>query len=552
MRTARPSRLLTASLRPLALCLAFGTSAWAQPAAPPVTPATTPPTPPGLPAPGGRPPVAAPSESPAAPSTAPAAPEGQPLSLGKSIEQAVRGNADLQRERIAIEAADARLENARGFFDINLTADLTYGRQNTPAISMQDLQGGSSTRLSLDVGLFRQLETGGNVSLGMTNSRNTTGARLDCGAIAGVAEECRRFDSTLGLRFTQPLLRGLGPEFAHANIRRQEIQKDQALLNRQLRAANVLRDVINTYWGLSYATQDLAIRRSAVELAREQLRVTKAQIEVGRLAPVDAAAVERAIGERMQEVLLSEQELLFRTLELRRYFGQAVNPTDPIFAATDTPQANPGAVDSASEVTRALEMNPQLRAVKLGIALSEVDMMTARSALRPKLDFIGTVGSTGRNIGGDIGDSLDQAMDRDNLGWTAGLSFALPLQNRVAGGQERVARAAGERATLEAIDFDREIRNQVMRLSSNIQTASRRLELAKATVGFATQNLEAEKARFSVGRSTNNEVLRVQQELKNAEIQVVRATVDLLIGQTNLRGLTGDLLEDHRVVLKGM
>ena len=126
------------------------------------------------------------------------------------------------------------------------------------------------------------------------------------------------------------------------------------------------------------------------------------------------------------------------------------------------------------------------------------------------------------------------------------------MQNRIAGGQERAARWAGERAQLDAVDYDREIRFQVLRLSSNIETASKRLELAKATVGFATQNLEAEKARFSVGRSTNNEVLRVQQELKNAEIQVVRATVDLLLGQTNLSAITGDLLETHRVVLKGM
>jgi len=132
------------------------------------------------------------------------------------------------------------------------------------------------------------------------------------------------------------------------------------------------------------------------------------------------------------------------------------------------------------------------------------------------------------------------------------LHFALPVQNRVAGGNERVARWAGERAQLEARDFDQEIRFQVMRLSSNIDTAGKRLELAKATVGFANKNLEAEKARFSVGRSTNNEVLRLQQELKNAEIQVLKATVDLLLGRTNLNALTGDLLQTYQITLKGM
>jgi outer membrane protein len=486
----------------------------------------------------------------AAPGLAHAAEEA--LSLNKAIERAVAGNPDLRRERITIESSDARLESARGFFDVNLTADVNYSSRKQPSLNMQDLQGGATKALSLEAGIQRQLETGGNLSLGVSSTKTTSGAALACATTPGIPQECVVYDSSVGLRFTQPLLRGLGPEFALANVHRNQILKDQALLNRLTRASSVMRDVINIYWGLSYATQDLAIRQSAVDLAREQLRVTKAQIDVGRLAPVDAAAVEAAIGDRMQDVLLSQQELLFRTLELRRAFGLSFSPSDPAFTAADVPQASPQPITVASDVLRALEANPQLRSLKLGIALTEVDIATAQNALRPQLDFIGTIGAAGRNLGQGYDDSFKQVAGVDNLTWNAGLHFALPVQNRVAGGQERLARWTGERAKLEAGDFDKEIRFQVARLSSNIDSAGKRLELAKATVGYANQNLEAEKARFSVGRSTNNEVLRVQQALKTAEIQVVRATVDLLIGQTNLRALTGDLLETYRITLKGM
>jgi outer membrane protein len=76
--------------------------------------------------------------------------------------------------------------------------------------------------------------------------------------------------------------------------------------------------------------------------------------------------------------------------------------------------------------------------------------------------------------------------------------------------------------------------------------------LAKQTVGFAQQNLEAERARFSVGRSTNNDVLLRQQELKNAEISVVRATVDLLDSEIALSAITAEILDRYGVVLKGL
>jgi outer membrane protein TolC len=475
----------------------------------------------------------------------------EPLTLNKAIERAVAGNPDLRRERIAIEVADGRLESARGFFDVNITADPTYSRSTRPSLGPTDLQAGSTDRFNLNLGIERNLESGGNIALGLSGTRSKTTSGLICGTLMTSNVECNVYNTNFGLNLTQPLLRGFGPSFALANVRRQTVQKDQALLSRQMRASLVLRDVINTYWNLSYQTQDLAIRRSAVELAREQLRVTQAQIDVGRSAPVDAAAVERAIGERMQEVLLSEQELLFRTLELRRMFGLSIKPEDPVFAAADMPQASGGdGVNGAVETDRALVANPQLRLLRLGITLSDIDIAVAKSTLLPQLDFVGQIGANGAKT--DLEDSFSQTLGFEARNFSVGLRFQMPVQNRVAGGQERVARAGGERAFLDAGDYENELRYQVQRLASNIRTSARRLELAKATVGFANQNLEAEKARFSVGRSTNNEVLRVQQELKNAEIQVVRATVDLLLAETNLQAITGDLLDHHQLVLKGL
>ena len=91
-----------------------------------------------------------------------------------------------------------------------------------------------------------------------------------------------------------------------------------------------------------------------------------------------------------------------------------------------------------------------------------------------------------------------------------------------------------------------------MRVSTQIRTASTRVDLARKTVGFAQQNLEAERARFSVGRSTNNDVLLRQQELKNAEISVVRANVDLLNSDVALSAITAEILDRYGVVLKGL
>lgn len=473
----------------------------------------------------------------------------QTISLSQALERAVAGNLDLRRERVSIDIADARLLAAQGQFDVVLNGLVSFTRRPTPLRTAQDISAGLDNTVIVDVGVSRALETGGSLRLAMRNDIVITDTPVKCGTVGLMREFCTDYNSNLGLVFTHPLLRGFGTEVTLARVRRERINNDIALLNRQTRAANVLRDVLTGYWELAFATQDLAIRRSAVELAREQLRVTQAQIDVGRLAPVDRAAVERAIGDRQQEVVLAEQNVFFRSLQLLNLVGAPVDATSPALLAADAPLISPREIDVPFELQQALDRNPQLRSLRMGIQLSEIDIETALSTVRPRLDFEGSVGTTGR---GSFQDTIEQTFGFENLTWSAGLRFELPVQNRTARGNARAAEASAEGARLDAASFELALRDLVLRLSSNVRTALQRVDLAKQTVGFAEQNLEAEKARFSVGRATNNDVLLRQQELKVAQIQIVRASVDVLASEAALAAVTGDVLERYGLVLKGL
>jgi outer membrane protein TolC len=474
----------------------------------------------------------------------------EPLTLTQALERAIAGNVDLRKERVNILIADANALAARGQFDFLVTAALNFQRSTQPALTATDISAGFTNDLAFNVGIMRPLESGGQIRLQVQNDAIKTNSRLQCGSLAVVPQTCSFYNSNLGLTFNHPLLRGLGVEITEANLRKQRIQKDIALLNRQTRASNILRDVITAYWELAYATQDLAIRRSAVELAREQLRITKAQINRGRLAPIDQAAVERAIGDRLQEVAASEQNLAFRTLDLRRLLSVPADPSLPPFTAADMPSADTREIDAPAELRRALETNPQLRSLKTGLQLTAIDVQTALDTVRPRLDFVGTIGSRGRDA--TLGETLAHAAGFEEITWSAGLNFQAAVENRTANGQYRAAVLAAEQNHLDAGTLELTIRDTVMRTVAQIRAAGTRTDLAKQTVGFALQNLEAERARFAVGRSTNNDVLLRQQELKSAEIAVVRAIVDVLESDAALSAITSEILERYRVVLKGL
>jgi outer membrane protein TolC len=468
--------------------------------------------------------------------------ESPTLSLKQAVERAVGGNPDLRRERVAIAQARAAELSAAGNFDVRLDGAFGISRQLAPPSTCppfcDSVNIGKTTTTALSLGVARNLESGGTLRLGGQASRESYDfSAPNTGAF---------YSSGLALTFSHPLLRGLGSDATLAPLRKAQVQTDMALLQRQMRACNVIRDVIVTYWELAYATQNLAIVRSALQLAQEQLHTTQAMIAVGRLADADAASVERAIAQRMEDVALGEQLLFFRSLDVQRLLG-ATATAGASLAAADQPASAASTIDEPAEVSRAIEVNPQLRALKLGRKLSEIDMATARNTLRPRLDFVGSVGPVGWNA--SLNDSLKQTAKLGDLAWSAGLTFELPVQNRSARGQIQSAEEGLNLATINAEDFALQLRDLVLRAARSARTANQRSELGRREVEFAKQNLDAERARFHAGRATNNDVLLRQQELKDAEKRLLRATIDQSEAEVALAAATADVLDEFGVVL---
>jgi outer membrane protein TolC len=470
--------------------------------------------------------------------------ETQSLSVKQAIERAVAGNPDLRRERVTVAQAAAHHLAAEGQFDLLVDAALETKRELAPPFSCVppclDLTFVKTTVATL--GLSRRLETGGTLRLAAVASQYVAPASTDVGESIT--------SSGLSLTFAHPLLRGFGTEVTLANLRKARIQQDAAQLGRQMRACNVLRDVVVAYWELAYATQALAINRSALDLAQEQLHITKALIGVGRLADADAASVERAIAQRLEDMATGEQMLFFRSLDLLRLFGVPAEVNTPLLAATDAPATGAPNVDEAADISRALAANPQLRALKLGLGLSQADVVTARNTLRPRLDLAGGVGPAGWKP--NFGDSVRQAAGFGALAWSAGLTFELPVENRAARGQMRAAEEELNLANINAEDFAVQLRDLVVRAARSIHTAGKRVTFGQREVEFAQLNLEAERARFQAGRATNNDVLLRQQELQDAETRLLRATVDQNESEATLSAATADILDRYGVVLKGL
>src|SRR5207249_1710296 len=179
-------------------------------------------------------------------------------------------------------------------------------------------------------------------------------------------------------------------------------------------------------------------------------------------------------------------------------------------------------------------------------AAIEIDVTA--NGLLPQLDFVAAGGPAG--TARDAAGAYDQLTGLHSYTVTAGLSFALPLGRHAAHGAREAAGQQLRKARLSEADIAAQVAATVVARSSEAETARRRTEVLAPSTEAAALDLEAEKARFEVGRASNFDVLRRQDALAAVQLVLLRAQVDHLRALAALDALTGQILDDNGVTLE--
>jgi outer membrane protein TolC len=324
-------------------------------------------------------------------------------------------------------------------------------------------------------------------------------------------------------------------ELRAARISRQVAEKSRARITSEL-----VRDVLIAYWELWYASEAVAIEKSAVELANRQAEQAQQQLAAGALAPTGVLTFTRRVAELQEAVVEADVQRQQRALDLARLMGSTA-ATGTELTASSAPVVGAAPAVSRADVESALRAGSvELAELEAQVRLAQSRAETAGEQDRARLDLEGSVETQG------VSERIPRAAERAaQLNWVSahvGLVFELPLDDtrrtaeresallavRIA--QQNV-KAARERIAAEAtLDVARE------------QAARSRLELAEKTVGIAQQNYNAERARFELGQSIAIQVQEVEDSLRRARLRVARARVDLAQAEAELMHLAGRLM----------
>lgn len=470
------------------------------------------------------------------------------ISLADALAVAVRRNRTLETARIDVAIGEARILASRGVDDWLVDAALSWTSRRSDPVTGLPFQQIAFDGLRFEAGLIKPLPQGGQLGLRLDADyqRQLSLVLIETGGTETTFEsESMVYLPALRLEYRQPFLRGFGEDYARAERRRQIAAKEVALLEREATAANVIRDVVQAYWELAYAEQELDIRRQSLQLAREQLRVVRAGIEVGKLAPTEAAAVEAEIAQREEAVLLAEQAVVERALQLRLLTGMEIGPGELALRATDPVEPTLVEPDVDDALQLAMARNPQLRVLAARGRAAWIEVDVAENGLLPQLDFSASAGPTGN--ADDPGDALGQVARFDNYSVQASLAFSTPIGRRAARGHLEQARGQYRRVKVNEEDVRAQIQVQVVRAVNLVVSARKRIEALAKSEELEKVNVAAEQARFEVGRATTFDLLQRQEALAQAQLRQARAKIDFLNAVATLRALTGEILDDYGV-----
>jgi outer membrane protein len=466
------------------------------------------------------------------------------IALNDVVAVAVRQSPDLARARIDVTAARGQLTRAQGSEDTHLGAQAQVNLFRAGATDPTP----DSEVDTVSVSASRALSTGGTLGVMLNGLRETQAGFISDPAGNPVPKLLKLYSTGVGLRLTQPLLRGAGSEAFEAPIRQAERQRDAAALTSEARARDLLVSLSQAYWQVAFAWRQLEVRRVSLDLARQQLAYTEGAIRAEKVPRSELLAVQQAIATRQQDVIAGQQELYERSLALRQFAGLEIGPDDIAIKTEALPdRITPIDPQIAPVVREAFERSAELGAAAATRRAAEIAAAAADNAAQSRLDLEISGGPSGVDTAAS--GALWSAVRHPSLTVVAGLTGDHAIEQRTERGGQAVARAAVMSARIAERDTQARLAVRVTRAVQRTRAAIASVALGDQAIGLAEQNVAAEQKRFELGKSTNFDVLRRQDELEQARLRKASSVADYLAARADLDGLSGAILARYHIVM---
>lgn len=267
----------------------------------------------------------------------------------------------------------------------------------------------------------------------------------------------------------------------------------------------VLLNTVTAYLSVRRSEAFVGLRQNNVRLLNEQLRATRDRFEVGEVTRTDVSLAEARLA-AARSGLAAEQGGLARAQE---QYKAVVGVYPQSLAPPPRMPAVPGTEDAARSIAR--QENPQVQQVKHQVAAAELGVERAARNVQPALRGTGRI-------------AVD---DNGNDSSSLGIELSGPIyQGGAVVSGVRQAQAFRDQVRAQLYTTGLLVDQQVGNAYANLAVAIASIDASNRQVRAASLALRGVREELQLGARTTLEVLDQEQELLDAQTNLVSAEVD--------------------------
>jgi outer membrane protein TolC len=464
------------------------------------------------------------------------------ISLEDALRYAMARNLEILAGSFDPLIANEAVTAADGLFDTLLTAGFEASRVETPSnIVFQTSDTTRDETFSGYVGASRRMRNGGQLSVVFRADRIFTNS--------DIASRNPSAMGTAEIEYVQPLLRGAG-YVATADVRRARNGARAADHGQRALVEDVLLRTEIAYWNLVFARANTEARRKSEQVASELLDQTKIRFDAKVATVLDLADARAGLESRRGDRIGSEglEGQLEDALRALIFPFEGARDLRLHILPTEDPRAVPGSesADPSQEeryVTQAVRGRPEILAALADLENRDIDMETARDELKPQLDLVGRLSTSGLDWGG--WNAFEDTVSGEGTSAGVGIALSVYLGRRTAWANVRSAEWSRRQTALRLRELENRVVQEVRFALRELQTARSRRVAAAEELKAAREALEGEQLRERNGESTPFRVLEKEDLVTQAAVREDRSAADVRIATARLWRAVG-LLADAR------
>ena len=302
---------------------------------------------------------------------------------------------------------------------------------------------------------------------------------------------------------------------------------------------NTFVDAVTAYMNVIRDRAIVDLNQNNVDVLSTNLRATSDRFKIGDLTRTDVAQSDARLALGRSQLVTAQGRATSSEEEYRRVVGRDPGPLSP------PPPLPPHPLDPDQAVRIALIGNPGLLAAARQSEAAAFDVRTARGSRLPTLSAVGSASYSQTFGGAGFNANTGQTGVLTGSSTAIGLQGRIPLyQGGLPAARIRQSQALEGQSLEQRVGTERTVIATTRSSFATYQSALSAITANQTAVEANTLALQGARAERTVGTRTVLDVLNAEQELLNAQVQLVTARHDAYVAGFQMLNAMGQAQAD--------